>query len=431
MTYRLKKSTILEYFLLICIKLVLEHGYINFVSSLFSYAGFIYELNSEKYIFGWFIYIFGYFILCSKRAIFVYYIFQLLFFLYVLPNTVFYSLANRETLDFLALVVPFFAIVLFTNNFAGFRIPQFKKGKFFILGISFVLTLIVIFNYYISTGGKIVISFAEVYEYRDEFGSASNQGLFGYLNGWVTKVFAIVLLSWALYKKKILLFIISFLAILLLFALSGHKGVLKGLFIVLFFFYLFEVTKFDKKFIILWAIFLLFGLVTLLSELLDLRIVGSLILRRLLFVPAHLNFTYLEFFSQNEFIYWSNGILKAFMEYPYDLSPVYLIGDYLGYSEMAANTGFIAVGFAHAGYLGILIYTVISIIIVNVINNLAKYNSNYFVATIIFIPLNSLFISSDLLTVLLTHGLMIAIISLWLYNDRELKIKLGKFKYEI
>ena len=169
----------------------------------------------------------------------------------------------------------------------------------------------------------------------------------------------------------------------------------------------------------------------LLLDILDVKYASSLIIRRLLMVPAHLNFTYLEFFSNNEFVYWSNGILKNFFDNPYDFNIANIIGAYLGQQDMAANTGFIASGYANAGYLGITIYTIMAIVLFNLINKLSENNDKYFVMAIIFPVILTLFTSSDLLTTLLTHGLFIAIIVLWLFDNKNYKIKLGKYKYEI
>jgi len=211
--------------------------------------------------------------------------------------------------------------------------------------------------------------------------------------------------------------------IFLLFALSGHKGVLSSVILVVFFYILFKLN-FNNYNVLLLGFLGLLSFVLLL-DVLEVSMISSLIIRRLLMVPAHLNFTYLEFFSNNEFVYWSNGILKNFFNNPYDVDIVHTIGAYLGKPDMAANTGFIASGYAHAGVLGIIMYTIIAIVLFNIINQLANNNDKYFVMAIMFPIILTLFKSSDLLTTLLTHGLFIA---LWLFNY---KFKLGKYKYEI
>lgn len=425
----LSRVFIIQITLVIISKLLLEYSYIFIVHPLFKYAGFVFDFNLAQYLFGWFIYIGTYLILYSKNKLSISEIYFFIFLLWFLPNIVFYGLADQNTVFFLALSLPFIAIVLLTTQKKIFKIQYLPKSKLLILIISLVAVLLVIINYYMVTGGKVVLSFYQVYEFRDEFGVNSTSGIFGYLNSWASKIFAVVLLAWSIYKKKYTYILLSIGLILLLFVLSGHKGVLSSIVLVIFF-YVLSKLNFDNY------ILLLFGFIGLLSfvivlHMLDVTYISSLIIRRLLMVPAHLNFTYLEFFSTNEFVYWSNGILKSFIQYPYDIRLVQVIGEYLGKPDMAANTGFIASGYAHSGYLGIIIYTFIAIVLFNIINQVAKNNEKYFVMAIMFPILLTLFKSSDLLTTLLTHGLFIAIIVLWLFNNKNYKLKIGKFKYEI
>jgi hypothetical protein len=263
--------------------------------------------------------------------------------------------------------------------------------------------VLVLGNYFISTGGKMVWSFSQVYAFRDSYGDASQAGIFGYLNSWAAKIFSVILLAWSLQKKKLLITLFVMLLIILLFALSGHKGVLKGVLLVFFFYFL---CKYSNTRLVLAGAFMLFLLsIVIITHVFDSTMLGSLLLRRLLFVPALLNFKYLEFFSNNEFVYWSNSILKSFVDYPYHIRPVEVVGEYLGNEGMAANTGFLANGYMHAGYLGVALYTAIAIVIFNIINGFSQKIESYFILSIAFIPINVLFVSADLFAAVLTHGL--------------------------
>lgn len=157
----------------------------------------------------------------------------------------------------------------------------------------------------------------------------------------------------------------------------------------------------------------------------------TLLFRRAFFVPAHLNFIYLDFFSKNEFILWANGILKHFVTYPYSSDYPYIVGKYVGYPRMYANTGFLASGFAMFGVMGIILYSFISIILMNTINQFAKQKGKYITMIILFVPLHTLFVSSDLLVTLLTHGLIIGIVFLYLYNNKTYIINIYRYKLKI
>ena len=172
-------------------------------------------------------------------------------------------------------------------------------------------------------------------------------------------------------------------------------------------------------------------IVSLFFVIFDSQFLGSLLIRRLFFVPVFLNFTYIEFFANNNLVYWSNGILSSLIEYPYSLQPTFLIGEFVGSTDMSANTGFLANGYMHFGYLGIAIYTILSVLIFNVINILGKRNDKFLVMAITFLPIHALFIGSDLFTTLLTHGLMMAIIILYLFENKHYYLVFGSKKIKL
>jgi hypothetical protein len=98
---------------------------------------------------------------------------------------------------------------------------------------------------------------------------------------------------------------------------------------------------------------------------------------------------------------------------------------------MSANTGFIATGYMHFGYFGLLIYVFLAIIILRVINRLGKKIKKYTVLSIVFLPINTLFMASDLFSTLLTHGLLIAVLVLWLYEDKVYIVQFFNKKFKV
>lgn len=415
--------------LLIFLKFILEYAYITFTSKYFEYAGFVTDISIFKYTLGWLIYLIGYKLLFKKRNLFIFEIYYVIFLVYVLPNIIFYSLSNQNTFYFLILTLPYFIIIASSNGSDIFKINSYKWSKPMILLISFLSILLVLMNYLIATEGEMVWSFYDVYDFRTKFAEESSISIFAYLNGWASKIFSVVILAWAVYKKKIFLSLLFIVLILLLFAFSGHKSVLQSLFLIPLF-YLMNKSKNSANVITLSFISLIIVSIFL-AMVQDINMISSLILRRLLFVPANLNFVYLDFFSNNPNIYWSNSIMKSFIAYPYDgLKTSEVIGEYIG-KDMAANTGFIACGFMHAGLIGVSIYTIFAIIIFKFINLFSNKIEKYFLQAIIFIPIFTMFVSADLLTTLLTHGLIIGIFVLWMYDNKNYNLIFNKFKYKI
>ncbi|WP_419773855.1 hypothetical protein [Halarcobacter sp.] len=116
----------------------------------------------------------------------------------------------------------------------------------------------------------------------------------------------------------------------------------------------------------------------------------------------------------NEFVYWSNSFLKSYFVYPYDKNFALLMGSYLGMQNTYANIGFLAMGYMHAGLLGVFIYTSIVVLIFNFINNLIVPQSKFIQISLVFVPIYTFFVASDLLTTLLTHGLFITLIMVFI-----------------
>ena len=141
---------------------------------------------------------------------------------------------------------------------------------------------------------------------------------------------------------------------------------------------------------------------------------SSFILRRIFLIPAKLTYVYFDFFNENQHIYWSNSFLSFFIEYPYDYKYTNLVGEFYG-EDMSANNGLIASGYAQAGIFGVFVYVLILGIVLNLIDNIVKNGIPLWIGlSLTIIPFRSIQLSSDILTVFLTHGFIIVILMLLL-----------------
>jgi len=138
--------------------------------------------------------------------------------------------------------------------------------------------------------------------------------------------------------------------------------------------------------------------------------------RRVHFIPTLLDICYLDFFEGN-YLYWSESILKSFVEYPYDMRATNLIGEtYFNRPDMSANNGLISEGYMNFGTWGVLINTVIVGSYFAILNSL-KIPAKYFG---LFVLTMFSFLSSSVFTVLLTHGgLALLIVSVFILNNKK------------
>ena len=120
-------------------------------------------------------------------------------------------------------------------------------------------------------------------------------------------------------------------------------------------------------------------------------------------------------------MYYSNSITSHFIEYPYAMSPALLIGDYLGARSYAINS-FLPTGFMRAGFFGMILYAFLFGLLLRLIESVARYGVPVWmaVATMI-IPSHALLTSADLPTALLTHGIGISSLLLFLLRSAHKK----------
>jgi len=237
----------------------------------------------------------------------------------------------------------------------------------------------------------------------------------GYLNVWATKIFGPVLLALALWRKNYLLAGFVFGLHVIWFGISSHKSVLFYPFLVTFLWVWFRKTR--ALSLIPLSMSLVVTATFLFYIFYEEIFLGSMFIRRVFFVPAKLTFDYYEFFSINPFVYWSNSITSYFIDYPYTMNTALLIGDYLG-TEANANNSFLATGYSHAGIPGMIFYGVLVGLLFRLIDSLARNGVPVWVAVAtMIVPSQALLTSADLPTALLTHGIGMSLVILFLLRS--------------
>jgi len=404
----------------ILLRLLLEVSYWLFLNPVFAYSGFAIDFNFLKYLESWFIWgvllaVFPKRLDKASDFLMVYFLFS-----YLTPLLIFYGLSNavREHL-FITLVGVSLIIVFRAGRF--FNFPVVKQGRliaYIIIGLGALFVTAWMFI----SGGIQYINFdiKRVYEFRAEVGSLLNQGLMSYINIWATKVFGPLLLAIALWKKKYFFVFMLFGIYFLWFSISSHRAVLFYPFLVTFLWFYFRSTKALVLIPLGMAALVLTSLLVFVTF--DVPLLASLFIRRVFFVTSHLTFTYYEFFSQNPLVYWSESITSAFIKYPYPMSSSLVIGEYIG-GKSSANNSFLSTGYMHAGVWGVILYGTLAGLIFRLIDSLANKGLPQWLAVAsVLIPAQGLMNSTDLPTALLTHGLGIAILLLFLLR-RSVNIK--------
>lgn len=400
-------------------RLLLDVSYLHFINPVFKSAGFLLDIYTFKYIESWLLYI-ALVVAFPKRLKKVSdYLMVFLLFSFLSPLLSFYGMsnANREHLYIVLLGV---ALILIFKNGRPIKLPTIKGGRNIAKNISWASVLLVTV-WMIQSGGLnyFNLDIARVYEFRSNVSDIINQGLMGYLNMWATKVFGPFLLAIALWRKKYFIAFVVFCLHILWFGISSHKSILFYPLVVTFVWVWFRSSK--ALVLIPIGMSIVVGISFIAYLAIDDIWLGSLFIRRVFFVPSFLTFTYYDFFSQNQFVYWSSSLTSSFIDYPYEFNPARLVGEYLG-TDANANNSFLATGYMHAGIAGIIFYGILAGLLFRLIDSVSnKGIPPWLAVSTIIIPSQSLLTNADLLTSILTHGIGIAVIVLFLYRSPNRK----------
>jgi glycosyltransferase involved in cell wall biosynthesis len=249
------------------------------------------------------------------------------------------------------------------------------------------------------------------YTTRKLLSDVVSSGIWGYFNIWSFKVFPLALLTWALVKRRYGWALLVVAAVAVLFGFTGNRSsVLYPLAVVGIF------LLRDRSDPALSLIRVLSGVTAVGAALSAVGISywSSLLTRRLLYVPALLNFAYYRYFSDHGHVFMSNGVLGRFIDYPFSQPPPALIGNLLfpGFGTWS-NTGFIGTSYMHFGLAGVVAFAIVVGAMIAMADRVGHPAFPVWARlAVLVVPFTSLFASADLGTSMLTHGLALSFFAL-------------------
>jgi len=393
---------------------LLWYGYAVYIVPKYDYMGFAWTPNREKVVEGILAVVFFACILPSKVNKPSDFYLHVHFLLPVLPMSVLFGAADLPR-EYFYMVLFAFVVVCVVRNF---QLPKIKGD---IIPVPVMLwSLLIISAVYISSiillGGIrfFNLNLLKVYEFRS-IAAQNLPGLYAYLSPMVSKALLPFLLLLAIYRRNVLVAVLAIFGSVMIFGLTNHKAPLFYPFFVLG---VYAILSLKRKKIELLLIGYIFCILVSISDLLfsgSEILIGLLFLYRVFFIPSHINYAFYDFFSDHPHTLWSESkITFGLVEYPYDFDSQHLIGYHYFNSELiGANTGWLGSGYMQFGFTGMLIYAVAVGLLISGVDTLAQRRELAISGAIVFIPLFELFLSSDLLTALLTHGLILVLFLAW------------------
>ncbi|HMO15176.1 MAG TPA: hypothetical protein PKD64_17585 [Pirellulaceae bacterium] len=146
--------------------------------------------------------------------------------------------------------------------------------------------------------------------------------------------------------------------------------------------------------------------------------IASLLVRRQLVFPSVGNLSYFQFFSVNPLYYWSDSFLRFFIDCPYPEGKAFLMGRMAGSTTLSANTNIWASAFADAGYLGMILVTVVVGYIARILDGFATRLGLPIVALVAF-GIAAKMSNTGLERVMFTHGALPVIVFLYLLQPLD------------
>ena len=406
-------------------KILLDYFYVEFIATVFGYEGFDVDFEWWNYSTSILLTLFLAYTLPKSVNTPSKLIIYLFFFIVLIPILSYQSLSKQPNWQLYSMLLQFLITIFFSTSFFSrkkslFASISIRNGTSFIVKLSNIIVFGSLLYVYLKTGGGLNFDLTAVYEFREEATLSINSGLMAYIVTWSVKVFNTLLIVFYLKRKKYLFFSLHIVIQILFFALLAQKSILFAPIVLIFTFVLFEKIENKRRFLLFsfLSFLIVIGVFSLNSNNI---MVGSMFLRRLLYLPAKLNFEYYEFFSKNEFVLLSNSY-PLLIEYPYKETTAKTIGLYLG-TESSANTGFLATSYMHLGFFGIIVFPILVGLLLKALDKICAQIPYWIGSGITLIPFVSLVQSSDLMPALFTHGLLVSLFLLTFFKDLEGKSK--------
>lgn len=251
-----------------------------------------------------------------------------------------------------------------------------------------------------------------VYSVRGNF--VYGHPLFGYLVSWQAKVINMFLIGFGLTRRRLSVTALGVSLQFLLYLYTGHKLFLFAIPFAVFVLYTAPRSGFLSGFFrsVAVATAVALGLYVVAGWLLP----PYILVGRTFFITADTQFHYVEFFTQNRFIYLTDSKLGFFLPDQYNRDIATIIGQRYYNDSTSANTAFFADAFSHFGYIGVLVFSVVLGGGLKLMGWLHEVRDSRVTVATFILPVYSL-TQTGLTTVVLTHGLAPAVLLIVLFNS--------------
>ncbi len=420
-----------EYYLLLLIyRILLDFSYNKIVYQFYAYAGFECNINAVLYFVSWVV------LILSARVVFHAYVNrenkasqEVVFFLYLMSMVPFSSMMANGALktDFVIANIVYWTILLFFTTrdrfIKGASNIRFKTGNVTLGDTQLVILAIVLGLVTIYVSGRYArfrlnFNLMDVYELREEASSNDLPTMLQYLFSW-GRTINVILIAYFVRKKKYFWTVFCGIVGLLSFGYDGSKSTF---FLLVLAVGISLLPKMSMQVINKWVLrgfaVLIFSCAVIYT-ITGNYVPASMIVRRVLFLPIRIAKEYFDFFTKNPPDYLRQSFLRYFgLSSNYESIPHMIGRIYFDSPKMSANNGLISDAMANLGYFGIVMYPVFISIVFKWLDKSSK-NLDPRIYVTVAVYLSLVMTNSFFTTILLTHGLIVAIIVLSMMKREE------------
>ena len=393
-------------------KILLDISYLDILAPNYAYAGFSLKFSFGSVLFSYLLlFCVVFWIPKEYRSPSDFLFFFLLIMAYIPVLTV-YAFGG-ENLYYTVLHTLFWILCgIAIRFFPTISFPQVRKktAKGIMYGIFAFFGVYCLLAVWQNFGLSFTFSISDVYEQRAAYKTASIP-FAGYFFNWCGNVVFPGMTVYWLLKKKWALCLIPLALQMLLFSATGMKSML---FAPLFIVMALVLLRFRQK--LPWCLGAFAGLSAASSMIYELTgeiMPFSLMVRRLLLLPAKLSFYYYDFFSVTDKLLLSHSAFDFLNPYPYDSSPALMIGRLYENAETVANNGLVADGYMNFGVLGVFLWAILLAGVLRLVDSVGQGKDDKFVISCFIIQTVNL-TNSAFFTTMMTHGFLFALLFVWL-----------------
>ncbi|HMS56073.1 MAG TPA: oligosaccharide repeat unit polymerase [Fimbriimonadaceae bacterium] len=257
-------------------------------------------------------------------------------------------------------------IIVFCLGFAALSFPyrlalpalrQIKVQPITFYGTCLAASLGLIVIIIAVNGLRVDLSLASAYTRRAEYKAAAGGGsVLSYASSILANSLVPVLFALAFERRKWWMAILGAVSVVILFSMGGQKSVF---FTPILIAALYLILKGNRRHFGLWLCAGATAIVAIAMverQIFDTPFLSLAFVHRLVFTPGILTGQFWDFFSNHPHIYLSDSILGFLLHSPYDQSAGLIIGElYARDPGRNATTNVFAQGYAHFGYLGMVL----------------------------------------------------------------------------